>query len=102
MIGKEYCHKGENMKHKIVEIEPVVPHCKAFFFDDCKVFVGNEPEVGWHLSISHRRRFPSWAEVRDARYEFCPGNISMVMVFPPKEEYVNIHENCFHLYQGSV
>ena len=76
-----------------------MPYVKAYSFGKCKVLVGEEPEVGWHLSISHPVRYPNWEEIRDARYEFCPDNITMAMFLPPKAEWVNIHNNCFHLYE---
>jgi hypothetical protein len=74
------------------------------------VFVGPEPP-GWHLSISHRSnllgptghplpgRYPTWDEIADARYLFCPKTITMAMLLPPPEEYVNIHQSTFHLWQ---
>jgi hypothetical protein len=58
-----------------------------------------------HLSISHRRddlspgRYPTWDEIVDARYRFCPDNMTMAMLLPPKAEYVNIHSTTFHLWQ---
>jgi hypothetical protein len=70
------------------------------------VFVGREPD-GFHLSISHRTndhppqpgRYPTWDEIVEARYEFCPGAMTMVMYLPPKSEYVNVHETTFHLWE---
>lgn len=70
------------------------------------VFAGPEPG-GFHLSISHRRsdgtrrpgRYPTWDEVHDARYRFCPLDATMAMLLPPQTEYVNIHETTFHLWQ---
>lgn len=53
----------------------------------------------WHLSIAHPSRLPSWQEVHDARYTLIPDEAVMAMVLPPKAEYVNIHEFCFHLYE---
>lgn len=68
------------------------------------VLVGPEPD-GFHMSISHRLnnslepgRYPTWDEIVEARYEFCPKNITMAMMLPPKEEYVNVHETTFHLW----
>lgn len=67
--------------------------------------------AGWHRSISHRRsvvsargvhlpgRYPTWDEIKEARYELLPDNCYMAMILPPKSEYVNLHETCFHLYQ---
>lgn len=53
----------------------------------------------WHLSVSHPKRYPSFDEIRDVRYKYLPNNITVAMLFPPKEEYVNLHPNCFHLWQ---
>jgi hypothetical protein len=53
----------------------------------------------WHLSISHPSRYPTWNEIHDARYSLLPNNLTMAMLLPPMEEYVNIHNNTFHLWQ---
>jgi hypothetical protein len=76
------------------------------------VLVGREPsadrsQVLWHLSISHRTnearpqpgRYPTWDEIADARYRFCPDDVTMAMLLPPKSEYVNAHATTFHLWQ---
>lgn len=60
--------------------------------------------VGWHLSISHRTkdgpgRYPTWDEIVEARYRFMPGGINVAMMLPPREQYVNLHETCFHLWE---
>jgi hypothetical protein len=65
----------------------------------CKVLVSHEPVVGWHLSISHEWRYPSWEEIKSARYELVPDAVRMTMDLPPSSEFVNVHENCFHLYE---
>lgn len=65
----------------------------------CKVLVAREPVVGWHLSISHPFRYPSWEEIKAARYTLVPHDVTMVMCFPPPGEFVNVHPNCFHLYE---
>jgi hypothetical protein len=67
---------------------------------ECLVMVSYEPN-GWHLSISHQSRNPTWEEIRNARYELVPDNVTMAMLLPPKAEYVNVHKFCFHLYQLS-
>jgi len=71
------------------------------------VIVGKEHPHGWHLSISHRTnhnpprpgRNPRWNEIKDARYRFTPADVSMCMILPPPDEYVNVHETCFHLWE---
>lgn len=76
------------------------------------VFVGREPagdnaELLWHLSISHRRnkppfppgRYPRWDEIVEARYRFCPDEVTMAIMLPPKAEYLNLHPTTFHLWE---
>jgi hypothetical protein len=53
----------------------------------------------WHLSIAHRTRYPTWDEIADVRYELVPDDVTMAMLLPPRGEYVNAHERCFHLWQ---
>lgn len=53
----------------------------------------------WHLSISTPKRYPTWDEIFQARYKFIPDAIRMSMDLPPKEEYVNNHKFCFHLWE---
>ncbi len=81
-----------------------------------QVLVGREPimqgeKMGWHLSIAHvskvldcagqsvLARLPSWEEIKEARYKFCPDNLCMAMILPPKSEYVNLHPTTMHLYE---
>lgn len=53
----------------------------------------------WHLSISHKDRLPTYDELKDARYRFCPDVKYMAMIFPPKKEFVNVYETCLHLWE---
>lgn len=66
--------------------------------------VEHEPvEIGgaavWHLSISCARRYPTWDEIKQARYGLLPDAITMAMLLPPSAQYVNVHPNCFHLWE---
>jgi hypothetical protein len=53
------------------------------------------------MSISVPYRYPSWDEMRAAWYTLIPDaeNITGAMFFPKKSEYVNVHQNCFHVYE---
>lgn len=69
-----------------------------------RVLVGREPflaggRMGWHLSISHINRIPVWDEIKEARYRFCPDEVHMAMILPPKAEYVNLHPYTMHLHE---
>ena len=81
-----------------------VPGCRMFLWGVCHVIIGvervgatGEPLI--HLSISHKTRYPTWDEIFSARYFFIPDVIPMAMMLPPKEEYVDLHPNCFHLWE---
>ncbi len=71
---------------------------KMYVFGKCKVITARE-NGGWHMSISRRTRYPSYDEIKRARYKFVPDDVTMAMIFPPSAEFVNIHPNCFHLWQ---
>jgi hypothetical protein len=68
-----------------------------------RVIVCREPRnparLQWHMSISRPDRYPSWDEIRDARYELMPRDITVAMILPPPKDYVNLHNNCFHLWE---
>lgn len=70
------------------------------------VVVCREP-LGWHLSISHRTnslrpnpgRYPRWDEIAEARELFVPDAVTMGMVLPPMDEFVNLYATTFHLWE---
>ena len=70
------------------------------------VIAGEEPD-GFHLSISHRLsdgtrrpgRYPTWDEIKDARYRFGPLDKTLAMLLPPQSDYVNVHDTTFHLWE---
>jgi hypothetical protein len=56
----------------------------------------------WHISISCEYRYPTWDEIYTAWYDLVPGagvDFNGAIILPRKSEYVNIHPNCFHVYQ---
>jgi hypothetical protein len=70
---------------------------------ECKVMLSGPAEhkiVGWHFSISHPTRNPTWEEQRDFRYAEIPDDVYMVSIMPPRKEYVNRHPFCFHWYEA--
>ena len=64
------------------------------------IFVNLE-NGGWHLSASCNHVI-GYYELKEIRYNFLPNSIYAAQIFPPREEFVNIHENCYHLYQIPV
>ncbi len=62
--------------------------------------VDNTPKWGWlkHASVSRRDRYPTWEEILAVK-EFIFGDVDCMMIMPKKENYVNVHKNCFHIWQ---
>jgi hypothetical protein len=81
------------------EVHSPMRFCRAYRWGIVTVFVGQEPIIGWHLSISTPHRYPTWDEIREARYRFIPNDVTVAMFLPPEDEYVNLHNYCFHLHQ---
>lgn len=70
---------------------------------ECKAILSGPIEreqIGWHFSISHPSRNPTWEEQRDLRYALIPDDVYMVSIMPPKSEYVNVHKFCFHWHEA--
>lgn len=68
---------------------------RPYAMGTCKILVAREPAgVGgkplWHLSISTPSRHPTWDEIKVARYRLLPHDITMAMLLPPPDRYVNI------------
>jgi len=73
--------------------------CDCYHTDTgCKILCGIE-EVGWHMSISCRDRYPTWDEIKQVRYELMPKDIDIGMILPAEDDYINIHNFCFHLFE---
>lgn len=70
----------------------------VFNLGECSVIVSKDGGK-WHLSIAHPNRYPTYDEIKKARYKFLANELYMAMIFPPKEEFVNLHNNCFHLWE---
>lgn len=51
-----------------------------------------------HLSFSCRDRVPDWEELRAVKGRFLGDDATAVQVFPPKEQWVNVHPYCLHLW----
>lgn len=64
----------------------------------CRLILSRD-DGDWHASISHPTRYPTWDEIAEARYQLCPDDVTMAIILPPSDEYVNLHPNCFHLHQ---
>lgn len=71
---------------------------RAWVLDECSVLYSLDANRH-HLSISHPKRYPTWDEIKEARYQFLPDDCYMALMFPPRKYWLNIHKNCFHLWE---
>lgn len=106
------------------EVEGVTVKRYRAYVDDgiLLAMLGHEPagprgKLVWHLSVSHRAgvengprgtqreiftRYPSWDEMKSAKYKLLPVDVPMSLEFPvrnPKEGYLNVAQTCLHLWE---
>lgn len=67
-------------------------------FMGCNLMITKDAGL-YHLSISRKDRLPSYNELKSARYQFLPDVPYMVQIFPPQEDFVNVHSFCLHLWE---
>jgi len=60
-----------------------------------------EMNMGWHMSINHPERYPTWDEVAAAWYQLIPDadNRVGVMILPKKKDYISIANFCFQVHE---
>ena len=61
--------------------------------------IGTDGRDLLHISASAPDSLPTYYEMKELRYKLGKDAKYMAMIFPPEEEFVNIHENCLHLYE---
>ena len=52
-----------------------------------------------HVSVSRNDRYPSWDEIVAVKDQFFGDDKDAVMHLPRKSQYVNLHPNCFHIWE---
>ena len=73
----------------------------------CRIIITKDPDKdfpdgAWHLSISTENALPSYKEMKKARYKLLPDKIYMAEIFPPQNEFVNLHQFTRHLFQIDI
>lgn len=55
--------------------------------------------MAWlHVSVSRKNYPPSWDDLKRVKRDFIGPDYAAIMVFPPDEDFVNIHPHCHHLW----
>lgn len=70
-------------------------HAAVYSMGECTVFVAREPQGAdgtylWHLSISAPGRYPTWDEIKAARYRLLPQELCFCMFLPPPDLYTDV------------
>lgn len=52
----------------------------------------------WHLSVASNHPL-GYQEMKEVRYKFMPDGMDVAQIFPSRANFVNLHENCFHLWE---
>lgn len=89
---------------KLTEIKSTVKDSKAFKTKDGLAIIAstdNTPKWGdlLHVSISRLDKYPSWDEIVQVKLQFFGDRKDAMMLIPKRTDYVNVHENCFHLWE---
>lgn len=77
------------------------PGTRYYVKRDLRVYVSTEYYLSgqWrHVAIWTRTRYPTWEEIKDARYTFFGDEDEVFQILPPKAEYINDYEYAFHLW----
>jgi len=78
---------GHLFEHKLTELRVI----RSF-----STIKGGEKWV--HISVSRPDRLPSWEELTKVKNEFLGEDVEAYQVLPRKEDYVNTHRYCLHLW----
>lgn len=70
-------------------------HAEVWRMGDCKIIVareqqGRQGQFLWHLSISASNRYPTWDEIKTARYALLPDELCFALFLPPADQYVDL------------
>lgn len=52
-----------------------------------------------HVSVSLPNRTPTWEEMCKVKDLFWEEHECVIQYHPPKEDYVNLHKHCLHLWR---
>lgn len=64
--------------------------------------IASDGENWEHVSVSLKHRTPNWKEMSFIKELFWSDTQWVVQYHPAKEEYVNNHDNCLHLWNPLI
>jgi hypothetical protein len=94
-------------EHKTRQSIGLPTDTRRYAMGQATIMVGREPagpngEMLWHLSISLPHRYPTWDEIKLARYRLLPAELCFALLLPPPDLYVNLpaQDHVFHLWES--
>lgn len=83
--------------HERIEDQYGVYETGFYQYKGKDIFI-NKANGLWHLSVSAKHTL-GYYELKEIRYKFMPDKMQAAQIFPPREEFINMHKTCFHLYE---
>jgi hypothetical protein len=69
-------------------------------FDIVIISSGHDKKYGWeHVSVSLEHRAPTWEEMCTVKDLFWDDSEVVIQYHPKKDDYINCHPNCLHLWR---
>lgn len=89
---------------RLKEIECSVPGARGYRAKDgLQIIVSKDNTAKWgellHVSVSRPDKYPSWDEIVQVKLHFFGDMKDSMMLIPKRTNYVNVHKNCFHLWE---
>lgn len=89
---------------KLKEIKTVVLGAKTYMgTNGIGVVMSEDNTPKWgklkHVSISKPDRYPTWDEIIAIKLLLFGDRKDAMMVMPKREDYVNVHKFCFHIWE---
>lgn len=71
-----------------------------YLYKGKQIFINKEDGL-WHFSVATKHPI-GYYELKEMRYKFMPNGMQVAQIFPPREDFVNLHENCYHLFELGI
>jgi hypothetical protein len=70
----------------------------AYRMGGLRILADETPDVGWHVSVSHANRYPTFEEAKHIRDKLIPADITLAIIVPsPNNQSLN--PNTIHMFE---
>jgi hypothetical protein len=71
-------------------------HCYKMGVIEITYYEPTQIHPSYNLGMSHPERYPTWDEMVWIRYQLLPDGITMALILPPLEDYINFEDKTGH------